>query len=75
MRLIRDDKMGFAGEQAPVSAATLSPIHETARRKSWRTIVALVVVMVMTLVLQAAAGPRLAVVLEIDGAIGPAIAD
>jgi hypothetical protein len=31
--------------------------------------------MVVTLVLQAAAGPRRAVVLEIDGAIGPAIAD
>ena len=75
MRLIRDDKTGFKGERAPVSVATRSPIRETARRKSWRTIAALVVVMVMTLVLQAAAGPRIAVVLEIDGAIGPAIAD
>jgi membrane-bound serine protease (ClpP class) len=57
------------------AAATRSPIRETARRKSWRAIAALAVAMVVTLVLQAAAGPRRAVVLEIDGAIGPAIAD
>ena len=56
MRLIRDDKTGFGGGAGSGVGRHRSPIRETARRKSWRTIAALVVVMVVTLVLQAAAG-------------------
>jgi membrane-bound serine protease (ClpP class) len=45
------------------------------RRPCWPVVAALIVVLIVTLTIPAAAEARRAVVLNIDGAIGPAIAD
>ena len=52
-----------------------APVRKTGKRLRWRTVAALIVVLVAALTIPAAAEARQAVVLEIDGAIGPAIAD
>lgn len=50
-------------------------IRKTGKCLRWRTVAALIVVLVAALTIPTAAETRRAVVLEIDGAIGPAIAD
>jgi membrane-bound serine protease (ClpP class) len=49
--------------------------RKTSKRSRWRAVALLIVVLVAALTTSTAAEARRAVVLEIDGAIGPAIAD